>query len=62
MLVEAELEQAIAELMRKNGSRSSIYEHLKQAHTLVNDLGPGALERLDEAVAILETYPLAACL
>jgi hypothetical protein len=55
MKVEAELEQAIAELMREIGPRGGIYEHLKEAQTLVYGLGPDALKSLDEAVAILET-------
>jgi hypothetical protein len=56
MTVEAELNGAIAELVREKGPRGYIYEHLKQAQELVDDLGPDALESLDEAVAILESY------
>ncbi len=56
MTVEAELNGAIAELVREKGPRGFIYEHLKQAQALVDDLSPDALERLDEAVAILETH------
>jgi hypothetical protein len=55
MTVEAELKQAIAELVREKGPRGPIYEHLREAQTLVDDLGLDALKRLDEAVAILET-------
>ena len=39
MTVEAELNGAIAELVREKGPRGFIYEHLKQAQALVNDLG-----------------------
>jgi hypothetical protein len=52
MTVEAELKQAVAEVERKQGPQGSIYEHLKQAQSLMEDLSPDALERLDEAVAI----------
>jgi hypothetical protein len=56
MSVEAELEQAIAEVMRVRGPQGLIYKQLKLAQALVDDLGPDALEGLDEAVAILETH------
>ena len=56
MTVEAELRQAIAEVMRDRGPQGLIYEQLKYAQALVDGLGPDALEGLDEAVAILETH------
>jgi len=56
MTVEAELKGAIAELVREKGPQGAIYEHLKQAQALVDDLGADTLERLDEAVAVLESH------
>ena len=52
MKVETELEQAIAELVREIGPRGVIYEHIKDAQTLVDSLGPDALKCLDEAVVL----------
>src|SRR4051812_39065559 len=54
--VEAELNGAMAELVRGKGARGATYEHLKQAHALANDLGTDAFERLDKTVAVLESH------
>src|SRR5215216_185099 len=55
MTVEAELRESIAEIEEEGGS-PYIYGVLTHAQDLVNGLGPVAHERLDEAIAILETH------